>query len=482
MLSPIDFTNRKNRFLSMQDISADYVIEMKNKVSNDPYYPSYHIAPKHGLLNDPNGLVYHEGRHHIFYQWFPLGPVHGLKHWYHVSTEDFITFKDHGLALAPSEKFDSHGCYSGCAYVKDSEVHVLYTGNHLTEDGQVEQSQIHALMNQEMEISDKALVLPEPPDHFKENFRDPFIFVHEEEYYMLVGGEQTNGCGALAVYKGESIEDLHYQGALQTGFGQLGFMWECPNYFEDHGHGVLIFSPQGEMPKTKYDYNNVFSSVYAVGNPMDKKTMFFDAVEYQEIDKGFDFYAPQIYKDHNDRRILIGWLGNSKSAYPTDKNMWAHMLTLPREIHVKNQRMIQTPLEELQELRSFQETIRPVHEIQNGSFELEIQIEKDFEISFMNSEGDAVVFSSNGEEYCLNRSQMTQLYAEAYGTVRYARRQMNSSHWIRIFTDQSSLEIFCDNGETVFTSRFFIENLNTIRSTGVTGWLYGLKAIHMSEE
>ncbi|WP_197274783.1 hypothetical protein [Halolactibacillus sp. JCM 19043] len=49
------------------------------------------------------------------------------------------------------------------------------------------------------------------------------------------------------------------------------------------------------------------------------------------MDKGFDFYAPQTYLDHQGRRIMLGWLGNSKSKYPTDKNGWAHMLTIPRE-------------------------------------------------------------------------------------------------------------------------------------------------------
>ncbi|XKG65805.1 hypothetical protein LG336_07800 [Mesobacillus maritimus] len=44
--------------------------------------------------------------------------------------------------------------------------------------------------------------------------------------------------------------------------------------------------------------------------------------------------APQTYEDGKGRRILIGWLGNSKSEYPSDKNGWAHMLTIPRELTI----------------------------------------------------------------------------------------------------------------------------------------------------
>lgn len=50
-------------------------------------------------MNDPNGLCEINGIHHIFYQWFPAGPVHGLKHWYHLTTKDFIHYEDHGVAM-----------------------------------------------------------------------------------------------------------------------------------------------------------------------------------------------------------------------------------------------------------------------------------------------------------------------------------------------------------------------------------------------
>lgn len=29
--------------------------------------PNYHISPKHGFLNDPNGLAQFQGKYHVFY-------------------------------------------------------------------------------------------------------------------------------------------------------------------------------------------------------------------------------------------------------------------------------------------------------------------------------------------------------------------------------------------------------------------------------
>ena len=81
--------------------------------------------------------------------------------------------------------------------------------------------------------------------------------------------------------------------------------------------------------------------VYCISDLLDVSTGKLDAREYIELDKGFDFYAPQTYEDASGRRILIGWLGNSKSIYPTDQNMWAHMLTLPREVKIDGNRLMQ---------------------------------------------------------------------------------------------------------------------------------------------
>ncbi len=64
----------------------------------------------------------------FFYQWFPAGPVHGLKHWYHLTTKDFIHYEDHGVAMYPDTESDSYGCYTGMALKEGEKVHVFYTG------------------------------------------------------------------------------------------------------------------------------------------------------------------------------------------------------------------------------------------------------------------------------------------------------------------------------------------------------------------
>ena len=60
--------------------------------------------------------------------------------------------------------------------------------------------------------------------------------------------------------------------------------------------------------------------------------------------------------------------------------------------------------------------------IEECSFELEGNTEGAFSIEIGNKDGNSLTFSADGEEYCLNRSDMTEVYAEKFGTIRYAKQ------------------------------------------------------------
>ncbi|WP_040159228.1 hypothetical protein [Nigerium massiliense] len=52
----------------------------------DRWYPMFHIAPRAGWMNDPNGLCYFQGRYHVFFQHYPDKAEWGPMHWGHVSS------------------------------------------------------------------------------------------------------------------------------------------------------------------------------------------------------------------------------------------------------------------------------------------------------------------------------------------------------------------------------------------------------------
>lgn len=475
----IDFSNRQNRNVRLTDVSDDYLNAIREQAKSDPYYPEYHIAPEHGLLNDPNGLYQdEEGIYHLFYQWFPIGPVHGLKYWYHVSTEDFIYYRDHGCMISPDHPDDHEGCYTGMALKDQGDVHLFYTG--IKGDDKIPTT-LHAQIK-DGELKPKRAIARWDPTVSTLNYRDPFVYERDGSYYMLVGAEDLDHKGIIMLYKGVSPTEFTYVGKLKLMDHHFGYMIECPNYYEEDGRGILIFSPQGIESPNRYDYRNVFSVVYAVGSMINPDTLQYDHDTFYELDKGFDFYAPQVFKDLHGRRILYGWLGNSKSPYPTDGNQWAHMLTIPREVTVEEDRLKQWPLPELHQLREKSIRIEGEQFLQTRSLELRFRVSSTFRITLFNGRGESLTFQSSDGEYILDRSKTTLLYNERYGQVRYSKRLNPEEHEGCLYLDRSSIELFLDGGLTVFTGRFFLEDFDRIEVSGTEGTLYPLSRICVQKE
>ena len=101
----------------------------REAVAKDPMRLKFHLMPKTGWLNDPNGLCQFCGTYHIYYQYTPFEPTGELKLWGHYTTKDFVSFVDEGPVLFPDSEFDAHGVYSGSAFVKGDTIHYFYTGN-----------------------------------------------------------------------------------------------------------------------------------------------------------------------------------------------------------------------------------------------------------------------------------------------------------------------------------------------------------------
>ncbi len=68
---------------------------------HEPYRPQFHFSPRVGWTNDPNGLVYHEGRYHLFFQHNPFGIRWGNMTWGHAVSQDLVHWEQWPHALLP---------------------------------------------------------------------------------------------------------------------------------------------------------------------------------------------------------------------------------------------------------------------------------------------------------------------------------------------------------------------------------------------
>ncbi|MDP4145518.1 MAG: sucrose-6-phosphate hydrolase [Bacillota bacterium] len=460
--------SREQRYRKIEEAATEELQELKQKVNACPFRQKFHIQPKMGLLNDPNGFSYYNGRYHLFYQWFPLGPVHGLKYWYHISSTDLVNWEEHGLGIVPGDWFDSHGAYSGSGIVHNERLHLLYTGNTRDENWIRHPYQCMAIMDNENKITKlSSPVIDSVPEGYTEHFRDPKVFEKDGKFYCIIGAQTKDLKGTAVYYQSKDLINWTYKNTIKTSLTDFGYMWECPDYFELEDNGVMIFSPQG-IERQGDLYANIYQSGYIIGSKIDFEDGKFEHNEFAELDNGFDFYAPQTMEDHKGRRILIGWMGLPDVEYPTDRSGWAHCLTLPRELRIRNNKLIQTPVIELEQLRknhrALNETLKSEEKSFNGfsgeRYELNCLFTefsgKQLGVKLRVSEGEETViyYDIENKKMVLDRSKSGEEFAKEWGTER--KTYLNCKELkLQIFVDSSSVEVFVNNGEKVFTTRIF---------------------------
>ncbi|MGE6827705.1 sucrose-6-phosphate hydrolase [Staphylococcus capitis] len=476
---------REARYQRIEDVDTETFKKLKQQVDASPYRQTYHIQPETGLLNDPNGLIYYDGHYYISHQWFPLGAVHGLKYWFNYKSDDLVHFKAQGPILEPDTKYDSHGVYSGSAFEFNGHLYYMYTGNHRDNHWNRLSSQMIARVKEDGSVEK----FPKPvihgqPNGYTSHFRDPKVFEKDDKLYAILGAQNNNEQGRLLLYQSEDVVNWTFLGEIQTKLKHFGYMWECPDYFELDGQGIILFCPQGiEADGNKY--HNIYQSGYMIGH-LNIENMTFDHQEFQELDRGFDFYAPQTFVDKDGKRILIGWMGLPESEYPTDSEGWAHCLTIPRELTLENGKLKQRPIKALETLRTNKETAlgyankfnRKLHPYEGKQYEMIIDIlENDateiyFELRSSKNESTLIIYNQRENSLTLDRSESGLLPTNVGGTTRTTILDTPLSQ-LHIFVDTSSIEIFCNNGERVLTSRIFPNEASTgIKASTESGQVY----------
>ncbi|MGP7817163.1 glycoside hydrolase family 32 protein [Niallia sp. 01092] len=459
---------KEQRYRSLEDASEKEMAVLTETVNNCSWRQKYHIQPNTGLLNDPNGFAFFNGEYHLFYQWFPLGPVHGLKYWYHVKSTDLVHWEDAGIGIKPDTPYESHGAFSGSGIVHHDKLYLFYTGNTRDEEWVRHPYQCIAVMDKDGSIKKaEKPVISEVPNGYTDHFRDPKVWKENDMFYAVIGIQRSDQTGAIVLYRSPDLLDWSFLGELKTNLPDFGYMWECPDYFSLQGQGVLIFSPQG-LAAEGDNYQNIYQSGYCLGDPLDLQTKELKHNGFIELDRGFDFYAPQTTLDEKERRLLVGWMGLPDIDYPTDANGWAHCLTLPRVLSVKNNKLIQQPAEELHLLRKSECSANDIVQNEEKSYpgfkgttyELMAEFQSvdadKFGIKFRAgvTEETIIMYNRKEKKVILDRTASGKEVAKDYGTTRKCNLEAEAIKF-HLFVDVSSVEIFINDGEEVFTSRIF---------------------------
>ncbi|WP_265457994.1 sucrose-6-phosphate hydrolase [Enterococcus sp. HY326] len=455
------------RYQKYDQWSSAYLAELKEKVTQSPWRLGYHIQPETGLLNDPNGFSFYNGKWQLFYQAFPLGPIHGLKSWFHLTSENLVDWKPEGIALLPDSEFDSHGVYSGSALPVGNQLFLAYTGNVRDENWQRQSYQMGAWLNQDNQIEKISAPLISPDPNYTDHFRDPQVFAYEDSYLMLLGAQDQELKGKVLTYQSENLKDWQLLGELDYTKEEMGFMVECPNLIFIEGRPVLLFCPQG-LAQDTFAYQNIYPNTYVMGSEFKlTENKILDATPLKNLDEGFEVYATQVFNAPDGRALGVSWIGLPEIDYPSDQDGWAHCLSIVKEFKIVNEQLLQQPVAEMQELRETQTDFSGT--ISNDSEKIAGPMPHQYELKlnlaagavgqldlFADEAGHkfSIHFDTVRGTMTINRGQSGLTFGEEFGVTRHFEIATGELA-LQIFVDASVVEIFINDGQQVATARVF---------------------------
>ncbi len=444
--------------------------------------PLYHLTPRIGWMNDPNGFSWYNGCYHLFYQYYPYAKKWGPMHWGHAVTKDFLHWEFKPAALAPDSAPDKDGCFSGSAVETGDGRHLLlYTGVNIdgsAEKGVFFQVQCVAIgdgVDYEKYESNPVIDLGGiPADTNPHDFRDPKIWREEDGTYGCVavnGVDKDFTHGRVLYFTSKDGIHYDYRSTLLENDGTMGKMWECPDFFELDGTYVLLMSPQDVLQTPRFNCGN--QTVCIVGD-YDKETCKMTPKADMTVDYGIDFYATQTVLTPDGRRVMIAWMQNWDTIKFTDPALpWLGMMTLPREISIVNERLIQKPVREIEQFRTHQVNYNHVlvgdmitlDAIRGRTIDLTIELYPEtfgsytkFEMRFAVNENyyTSIVYRPRENRLEFDRSNSGTRVAVMHDRHFFVRNR-NGKLKLRLLLDRYSSEVFINDGEQVMTNVLYTD-------------------------
>lgn len=459
--------------------SAEYMDEM--------FRPQFHFSPELNWMNDPNGLVFHDGEYHLFHQYNPAGNTWGHMSWGHAVSRDLLHWEHLPLAIP---EVNGVMAFSGCCVVdtqntsgfgseENPPMVAIYTGHGHGRQVQNLAWSIDRGRTWRLWEDNPVLDLNNP------DFRDPKVFWHHpsQKWVMLVSLAAER---VLVFYGSTNLK----QWTELSRFGPAGSIqkpnWECPDLFElpvegrpgetrwvleaDMGAGAIAGGSGGEYFVGEFNGTEFRASQHA-----------------QWVDFGRDFYAPISWNNlpqQQQRQVWLGWFNNWETCLvPTSP--WRSCMSVPRTLSLRSVRfnneepeqlvLVQQPIEELKQLRT--STLTPdtsgiawpptaaTSPGDLGGYEFEL------EATLIPGQGRSLGFRirSGSDEYTeigFDRWQNAVYVDRTHSGVvdfhpRFAGRHLaparlvDSGIQLRVLIDRSTVEVFINDGEAVISDRIF---------------------------
>lgn len=422
---------------------------------------------------------------------------------------------ENGMIRERSDKPDG----SGQSRRGASGIRIFYAGNQRDTDGRLVPNVCTAKLYDDGRVEKMRHALIPPHPDYTHDQRDPQIVRTADAYYIIMGARTKADRGCLLLYSSDQLTaGWKFVGQLRVpGYENFGSMWECPSIMQLGEWDILIFCPQNLLlsGRGRTPHHNV----YLLGRMDWEAGVFQPQGEYHVLDYGFDFYAAQCAAgtESGEPLILSAWMGLPDASYPTDSEDWSGCLTIPRQLTIEQGHLMQRPAaamqdlrgndqvlwgeeggiqEDEQELRVREREVQDQHsEYLNQNQEqldgkenlikqIAVELPRSCEVLIQMEERqdrDGRIYNKKGQDckelirlfakpdhtgglcvtydavkriLMVDRSTLTHRFQIDQGESR-AIPLRGALRSLQCYIDHSSLEIFVNDGEAVFTTRIF---------------------------
>lgn len=317
----------------------------------EAHRPQFHFTQKVGWNNDPNGMVFHDGKWHLFFQHNPVSRDWGNMTWGHATSTDLLHWKQQANKLFPNTMAVG-ACFSGGATV-DAKNTGGWGENtlvaFLTDTGAGESIAYST-------DGGETFTWYQGNPVVKHQGRDPKVIWYgydEHDQPLNADAEALGGHWVMVVYDEHQLYGRNAAFYTSNNLKDWTEQSHLPGYYECT---ELFELPVNDDPTNTRWIVYAADAKYAIGH-FDGRTFTPAHAGKHQVHWG-PYYASQTFDSAPDgRRIQMGWLRMNSPGGPQNQYFsFPHRLTL--RTTSSGMRLFAKPIEELEQLHTSHRAVR----------------------------------------------------------------------------------------------------------------------------
>jgi beta-fructofuranosidase len=351
-----------------EDADADAAFSWSNEMLQWQR-AGFHFQPERNFMSDPNGPVYYRGYYHLFYQYNPKGVAwdDGME-WGHVVSQDLVHWRHLPLAMMPDHWYDIMGVLSGSiTALPNGTLIMMYTGvTNATVEAEVQCLAVPADPNdpllREWTKHPANPVLSHPVGIKDMDFRDPTTAWFDESdatWRTLIGSKddhQGSHAGIAIMFKTKDFLSFERVPGILHRVEGTG-MWECIDFYPvgggNNSSSEVLYVIKASMDDERHDYYSLgrYDAAANTWTPLDAELDVGIGLRYDWVKL---YASTSFYDPSKQRRIMLGYVGETDSARSDVAKGWASIQSIPRTVALDEKtrtNLLLWPVEEIETLR-----------------------------------------------------------------------------------------------------------------------------------